>query len=255
MRAALVATSLAVVLALQVTPAGAADPKMAVILLHGGNSSGSQFWDVRPALEKAGYHTVTPDMCWSQSRRYDKTPIDCMADVDKWIDRLKAEGYERIVLGGHSQGGINAILYAAYHSNLAGLIAMAPSGPPTGDDGNLNVRYAHELIRQGRGDDEVDFAGGINEIHATPNVYLSYVGMESPLFDLQLLPKITAPILWVAGTNDRGQANAPGRYKVAPPNPLNSFVVVEADHFETPDVAVGEVIKWLDRLSEAKGQG
>src|SRR3954471_2987589 len=90
-------------------PAAAASDRVAIVLLHGGGSSGSQFDDMRPIVEKAGYRLVTPEMCWGQSRRYDKSAPACMADVDKAIGRLKGEGYERIVIAGHSQGGIFAI--------------------------------------------------------------------------------------------------------------------------------------------------
>ena len=234
-------------------PAVAAGDKVAVVLLHGGGSSGSQFDDMRPIVEKAGYRLVTPEMCWGQSRRYDKSAPACMADVDKSIERLKGEGYQRIVIAGHSQGGIFAIYYAANHTGLAGVIAFAPSGPPVGmDSNNVTVVYAHRLVREGRGDIVTNFGGGINEIFATPNDYLTWTSIESPLYDLELLPRLTAPILWVAGTQDSGQRNAPERYKYAPANALNAFLTVEADHFATPDVAVGEMIKWLDRLSATK---
>ena len=33
-----------------------------------------------------------------------------------------------------------------------------------------------------------------------------------------------------------------------PANPLNQFVVVKADHFATPDVAVPAMIAWLNQL-------
>lgn len=220
-----------------------------IVLLHGGGSSGSQFDDLRPIVEKAGYRVVTPDMCWSQSRRYDKSAPACMADVDKAIARLKAEGYQRIVLGGHSQGGIFAIYYAANHQGLTGVVAFAPGGPPVGmDSNNLMVAYAHRLVKDGRGDVVTTFGGGINEIFATPDDYLTWTSIESPLYDIELLPKLTAPILWVAGTEDPGQRNAADRYKYAAPNPMNVMVTVTADHFATPDVAVGDMLKWLDAL-------
>ena len=133
-------------------PAWAAD-KLAIVLLHGGGSSGSQFDDMVPVIEKAGYRVVTPDMCWAQSRQYDTSAEGCLADVDKAVDRLKGEGFTRIVIAGHSRGGIYAIYYAANRTGLAGVVAFAPSGPPTGmDSNNLSVRAAHDLIKQGRGD-------------------------------------------------------------------------------------------------------
>jgi pimeloyl-ACP methyl ester carboxylesterase len=223
---------------------------IAIVLLHGGGSSGSQFDDMVPVIERAGYRVVTPDMCWSQSRRYDESAQSCIGDVDKVVDRLKGEGYQRIVVGGHSQGGIFAIYYAANRPGLAGVIAFAPSGPPIGmDSNNPSVAFAHRAIAAGRGDVPVDFGNGINPIIATPVDYLSWTGMESPLYDIELLPRLTSPLLWVAGTEDPGQANAPDRYKYAPPNALNQFVTVDADHFATPDAAVGQMIDWLNRLS------
>lgn len=228
--------------------AQAAD-RIGMVMLHGGGSNGSQFDLMAPVLEAAGYGIEAPDLCWSGGRRYDKSAEECMVDVDKAFAKLKARGFTRFVIAGHSQGGINAILYAAYHKDLAGLIAYAPSSPPKGDATNGNVAYARELVRKGQGDIVTAFAAGINDIMATPKAYLSYVGQESPLYDNELLPKITAPILWVAGTDDPGQSTATERMKAAPLHPLNAFVMVKADHFATPDEAVKETIAWLDRLS------
>jgi hypothetical protein len=76
--------------------------------------------------------------------------------------------------------------------------------------------------------------------------------MESPLYDKELLPRLTAPILWVAGTRDGGQRFAAERYAFAPSHPLNALITVEADHFGTPDVAVQDLVKWLDRLADVK---
>jgi pimeloyl-ACP methyl ester carboxylesterase len=253
MRLRIVAAYLVGLLALfLVAPASAAD-KIAIVMLHGGGSSGSQFDDVRPIIAKAGYRIVTPDMCWAQSRQYDTTAEGCLADVDKQVDRLKAEGYTRIVIAGHSRGGIFAIYYAANRKGLAGVIAMAPSGPPTGMDSNsLAVKLAHDMIKQGRGEQVINWSSGINELWATPNAYLSWSGMESPLYDKELLPRLTAPLLWVAGTQDPGQRAAGERFAYAPANPLNALISVEADHFATPDVAVYDLLKWLDRLSDVK---
>jgi pimeloyl-ACP methyl ester carboxylesterase len=207
-------------------------------------------------VEKAGYRMVTPDMCWSQSRRYDKSAPGCLADVDKAIDRLKGEGYQRIVVGGHSQGGIFAIYYAANHTGLAGVVAFAPSGPPVGmDNTNAAVAYAHRMVEAGKGDVVTGFGGGINEIFATAGDYLTWTSIESPLYDIELLPKLSAPILWVAGSEDPGQRNAPERYSHAAANPLNAFVTVAADHFATPDVAVASMVKWLDTLKASAKAG
>ena len=246
---------LAALMLVAATATGSANAgeRIGIVLLHGGGSDGSQFNAMRPVIAKAGYGLETPNMCWSNGRRYDKSAEDCMEDVDKAIAKLEAQGFHRIVVAGHSLGGINAILYAAHHKGLAGLIVFAPSGPPQGDDRNPNVAIARQLVRSGKGDEKTTFYGGLNDFTATARAYLSYVGKESPLYDDELLPLISTPILWIAGTLDPGQRTADERFKAAPANPMNSLVSVVADHFETPDVAVGEMIRWLDRLSASLG--
>lgn len=227
----------------------AAGERIGVVLLHGGGSYGSQFDDIRPVIAAAGYGLETPDMCWSGGRRYDKSAEACMADVDKAIAKLNARGFDRIVVAGHSMGGINAILYAARHKGLAGLVAFAPSGPPQGT--SFTAVLARDAVRLGRGDERVTFPAGLNDFEATPNAVNSYLGKDSPLNDQELLPHISAPILWIAGTKDPGQSTAAERFRAAPAHPLNSLVTVVADHFETPDVAVNDMLRWLDRLAAA----
>ena len=71
-----------------------------------------------------------PEMCWSARRIYDQPLTECFADIDAAVARLKADGFQRIVVGGHSLGGLVALAYAATHDGLAGVIALAPDGEP-----------------------------------------------------------------------------------------------------------------------------
>src|SRR5437868_7481522 len=89
-----------------------ADARIGVVLLHGNLAGGLQFSPIVGVFEEAGFGLQTPDMCWSDRRQYDKPPRDCMADVDRAIGRLKEDGYDQIVIAGHSMGGINTELYA-----------------------------------------------------------------------------------------------------------------------------------------------
>src|ERR1700726_965384 len=96
-----------------------ADARIGLVLLHGSGSWGGQFAPMVPIMAAPGYGFDPPDMCWADIRMFDEPAMACMADVDKAIARLKAQGYDQIVVGGHSLGGINALLYAAYHPGLA----------------------------------------------------------------------------------------------------------------------------------------
>jgi pimeloyl-ACP methyl ester carboxylesterase len=228
-----------------------ADARIGVVMLHGNLSDGLQFSDMVGPFDQAGFGLQTPDMCWSDRRQYDKPPLACMADVDKAVARLKADGYDQIVIAGHSMGGINTELYAANHAGLAGVILLAPAahqGRPATDP---TVSWALGLVAKGQGDERILFPTKGNPLYSTPNAWLGFFGPDSVLDDAALLPKISAPLFWAAGTDDRGQANAADRFKLVPANPLSRLVVVKADHFATPDVALSEMIAWLNGLQAA----
>jgi pimeloyl-ACP methyl ester carboxylesterase len=240
------ATLTAACLAFAAAPASA---RIGVVMMHGNANWGGQFEPMVPIMKEAGYGFEAPDMCWADVRKYDHTAEECMADVDKAIAKLKAAGYDQIVVGGHSMGGINTLLYAANQKGLAGIIVFAPSSKPSRDNSDPMVAFARKLVAAGQGDKRVDFpTSGINSLYVAPKNFLSFFGPESPLYDSELLPKISAPILWVAGTDDPGQRDAAERYKLAPPAPLNRFIVVKADHFGTPDVATPDMVAWLNEL-------
>jgi len=233
-----------------------ASARIGVVMMHGNGSWGGQFAPMVPIMAAAGYGFETPDMCWADIRQYDHTAEDCMADVDKAIDRLKAKGYDQIVVGGHSMGGINTLLYAANHKGLAGVIVFAPSPRPSRTNSDSLVLYARGLVAKGLGDQRVDFpTNGINSLYVPPRAWLSFFGPESALYDNELLPKLSAPLLWVAGTDDPGQRDAADRYKAAPATPLNRFLMVKADHFATPDVATPDMIDWLNALQASLDKG
>jgi pimeloyl-ACP methyl ester carboxylesterase len=199
-------------------------------------------------FEEAGVGLQTPDACWSGRRSYDRPALDCLSDVDRAVGRLKADGYEQIVVAGHSMGGINTLLYAANRPGLAGVIVFAPSARTGRSASDPVVTMARDLVAKGQGDVRTQFPSSGNPLFTVPRAWLSFFGPDSPLDDTKLLPRITAPLLWVAGTQDSGQRNAAERFKLAPATPLNRLLVVKADHFATPDVALADVMAWLREL-------
>jgi pimeloyl-ACP methyl ester carboxylesterase len=226
-----------------------ADARIGVVMMHGNGSWGGQFAPFVDIFARAGFGLDTPDMCWADRRRYDRTPEECMDEVDAAAARLKAAGYDQIVVAGHSMGGINTLLYAANRPGLAGVMAFAPSGRPSRTNNDWMVLFARGLVARGEGDKVAEFpTTGINPLYVRPRMWLAFFGPESSLYDFELLPKLTAPLLWVAGTDDNGQRDAENRYKLAPATPLNRFVLVKADHFATPDVAAPDIVAWLNDL-------
>jgi pimeloyl-ACP methyl ester carboxylesterase len=235
--------------AITVVGPAASEDRIGIVLMHGNFSWGGQFEYVGSVVRDAGFGLETPDMCWSDTRTYDRTAVDCMDEVDAAFDRLEAAGYDRIVVAGHSMGGVNALLYAASHNDLAGIIVFAPSRGARNISENPRVVQAMQLVKAGRGDETVHFARGFDGFDSTPRALLSYEGPDSPLNDVELLPRLTAPLLWVAGTADNGQRDAADRFALAPATPLSRLVWVESNHAFTPDIGVGQMVAWLDDLA------
>jgi pimeloyl-ACP methyl ester carboxylesterase len=238
-----------------------ADSKVGVVLLHGKTGMPGQMAKLSGALTSAGYLVATPEMCWSKKRIFDKPLADCLAEIDTAITRLKAKGAVTVVVGGTSQGGVAVLDYAAMHDDLLGVIALAPAADPLDPskypDLARGLQTVRELVAAGKGDVVVDLpdlaSGKTIKVHATPNAYLSFHGSDSPIGTLQgmqaaVLPRITVPLLWVAGSSDPTQKIAPQAFASVPKNARSRLVNVAADHGGTPDAAADAVLDWLKTL-------
>jgi pimeloyl-ACP methyl ester carboxylesterase len=235
----------------------AAFQRVGLVLLHGKTGSPAQFAGIENMLVETGYGVETPEMCWSARRIYDRPLADCFADIDLAIARLRADGFDAIVVGGHSLGGLVALAYGASHEGLAGIVALAPDGEPT--DFNRHAKVAASvgrataLVAAGHGDDIVTFTdrvlGRDFTIHATPRTLLSFLGPGSSLRPARLLPALKAPIFWAAGSKDTSQNSAAALFAKAPANAHNRFLTVNAGHMGTPGAALVPMLDWLDQIA------
>ena len=233
-----------------------------VVLLHGKTGIPGQMAQLASALTAAGYAVETPEMCWSKHRIFDETFTDCLRDVDAAIASLKTQGATRIVVAGVSQGAMGAFAYAVAHPDIAGIVAMAPAGdPPDLSKAPIlaaSVKSALALVKAGKGDAVADFNDVITgnkpiAIKATPKAFLSFHDPQSPIATMkqlldEVLPHVTVPALWVAGTRDQTQGVAAEGFAQIPKNKLSQLVTVDADHGGTPDASDDAVIAWLARL-------
>ena len=101
-----------------------------VVMMHGKTGTPAQFDGLAAAVEAAGFPVERPQMCWTRSRIYDRTYLDCLADADAAAARLKARGATGIVILGMSLGGNAALGYGARRPGLKGVIALAPASNP-----------------------------------------------------------------------------------------------------------------------------
>ncbi|WP_158924157.1 carboxylesterase [Acidisphaera sp. S103] len=246
-----------------VLAAGIAGPVWAgsdigVVVLHGtqglpGSIVTSRF---EMALKNAGYAVQAPEMCWSRNRIYDAPFPDCLHDIDAAAGKLRAMGARRIVIAGQSEGGNAALTYASTHPDIAGVIALAPAGNPQGLVRNQSVQesvtQARQMVSNGHGNDRARFTATNNgnhfTVYTTAAIFLSFTDPEGPAVFPRSLPKITVPVLWVAGDDDRSQGNADAWFATLPANNLNHMAHVSAVHLGTPDAGIEPALAWLRTL-------
>lgn len=212
------------------------------------------------SLKSAGYLVDTPEMCWSRARIYDKPYLDCLAELDLAVARLRAAGATSIVIAGHSLGGNGALGYGARHDGLRAVIALAPAPdnrylaqkPPVA----TSLIQARQMIAQGQGDTVREFTdfntnrfgSGPIAVRATASAFVSFIAPDGPAEEIANLPRVKAPLLIVSGSDDPSQRGIGALFALAPPNPLSKHVVVDANHMGTPEAAIETVLSWLAAL-------
>lgn len=249
---------LTTVLAAGFIGAARANSDIGVVVLHGTQGRPGSRADIgfESALKSAGYAVATPEMCWSRDRIYDAPYAECLREIDTAIAKLRAAGANRIVLAGQSMGGNAVLSYAAAHPGLAGVIAMAPASDPRLLNRNPSVRQsvdkAKAMVAAGHGNDRASFTSNNNgrafSVTTTAAIFLSFVDPDGPAVFARILPKVTEPVLWVAGTADQTQSDADAEFASLPANKLNRMVHFNGPHLGTPDAAVAPALEWLRGL-------
>ena len=239
--------------------AAASEQRVGVILLHGKLGSPSKnISSLARKLESEGFLVERPTMAWSGSRKYDKAYDDAVNEVSDSITKLRSRGADTIIIGGHSLGANAAIRYGATHTDIGGIVAIAPGHVPEviGYKKKVakSVARAKKMVSAGKGNKSGSFMdinqGKKYSIAATPKIYLSYFDPEGPAVMPNNIRSISAPILWVIGKGDR--MNKRGKkyaFNKAPSNPLNRYLVVSGGHKDTPDRARNEITAWIKELT------
>ncbi len=228
-----------------------------VVMLHGKHGTPAQLQQLDAAVTEAGFIAERPEMCWSRDRIYDRTYLECFADVDAAAARLKARGASSIVILGMSLGGNGALGYGAHHSGLKGVIALAPAAEPDllrrRPNVAQSVAQAQALVTAGKGDGKQSFTdlnnGNEFTVTTTPAIFLSFLGKDSPAAMPANAAHLTAPLLMVSGNADPSQRDADDIFTRAPRDPHNSHVIVQSDHIGTPAAATATVVAWLKSLA------
>jgi esterase/lipase len=227
-----------------------------VVMMHGKHGTPGQLQQLAGTIADAGFAVERPEMCWSAARIYDRTYLECFADIDAATARLKERGATAIVVLGMSLGGNAALGFGARRHGLAAIIALAPAHAPEflGRRPEIaqSVAKAQAEVAAGRRDEKATFddvdQGKSFTVSTTPAIYLSFFGPDSPAVMLENAAHLTAPLLMVSGNDDPTQRNAGNIFARVPSDPRNKHVTVEADHMGTPAASIAIVLAWLKAL-------
>jgi pimeloyl-ACP methyl ester carboxylesterase len=235
-----------------------ATEKLGIVMLHGKQGVPEQLEAYDGPLGALDYLSERPEMCWSRRRIYDQPYPECLREIDTSIEHLKSRGATAFAIIGMSLGGNAVLAYGARHQGLRGIVTLAPAHPAEilaqRSDIGKSIEQAHRMIADGRGDTKTTFAeintGKTFTVTTTPKIYLSFHGANSIAVMPGNAAKLTAPLLYVAGTQDVSQRGPDYIFNKVPKNELSRYVLVPADHRGTPTAGLHAVVEWLKELAE-----
>lgn len=134
--------------------------------------------------------------------------LDAQFDVTAWVDWLVARGCPRVVLIGHSLGGMKAIWSqgTAPHPAVCGVVGLNPprfvherfQSDPRCAAFRRDFAAAEQLVQEGRGETLLGVSQPL-PIVITASGFLEKYGPDDPLDYLPVLSRVTCPRLIVLG--------------------------------------------------------
>jgi pimeloyl-ACP methyl ester carboxylesterase len=233
-------------------------PSCALVLMH-GKWGGPQGLAVFANKVESTCHVVQLEMPWSGRRAYDQPYAVALKEISAQVQTLRGKGYRQVLVGGQSFGTNAALAYMAEVGDADGVLALAPGHSPRvmyqQGMGRAEVDQARTLVAAGQGAQTLTIndmnQGRRRNMSMSAETLLSYFDPDG----LGHMPKTSAnfkiavPVLWVIGAQDplypAGEAYA---YAKQPAHAKSRYLVVDAGHGNTPDVAITAVIEWLKGL-------
>lgn len=200
--------------------------KPAFIIKHGWTGDilhSSNHWLGR-RLAQAGYVALAAETRTSGQRGIQAATLQDIADdLGKWVDFMEGRGFDRIVAGGHSAGGIWISNYMSLTDDprVVGMVYLAPTRnmPTRAKNGLGKERYANVVaeaqtaVDQGHGRTHVinekfydpDFdpdKGYRTSITMLADQFLEYWGPDSRAVHTDRVRDFSRPSLSIAGLDD-----------------------------------------------------
>jgi pimeloyl-ACP methyl ester carboxylesterase len=165
-------------------------------------------------VKEKGYSTLAINLSLGLNNRhgmYDCKTVhrhrndDAPEEIGVWVDWLKKQGTQRVVLLGHSRGGAQTALYATERDNamVKAVVLMAPAIRENTDAAGYEERY-QKLVKAGKGGTVLEHIDFLNcpDTAATADSFVSYYGQDPRLDTPYLIPKIRKPTLVLVAAND-----------------------------------------------------
>ncbi len=172
---------------------------------------------------------------------------DAVSEIAAWVDWLKEQGVQNAAILGHSRGGNQVARYAGGQADpiVNNVILVAPQtweAPYVAED--YAKRYktplqpllakAQALIGEGKGTELMGPMGFIycEDTRASADAVVSYYAPDRDMDTPQLLSRIAAPVLVIAGSEDKVVAGLIEKTEpLADGDKVELLVVDGADHF------------------------
>lgn len=234
-----------------------------IVFLHGKSAPADAPWltILYSALNGVGYRVIAPQMPWG---KWDGTLQQGLEVIDAAIQTAAKDGH-KVVLAGHSAGGLGVIVYRPSNppSELIGKASfdvghlLDTASPGFQAQYDEPVRLAHQLIAEGKGK-ETDRFTAINTkgtkryeetLVTTPEIFLSYHDLETFPSTNSALGQTRIPVFWAIAKRSTIGNNKRPTFDRIPNRQENLFLVVDGDHNTMVDRSAEEFIKWLDQLS------
>ncbi|OQX10912.1 MAG: alpha/beta hydrolase [Thiothrix lacustris] len=229
-----------------------------ILLLHGtlAHNKMEIMQSLSDLLKEKGYNTLNVNLSYALDKRPSEM-LDCtlehkhqhedaVAELDTWMNWLKAQGAGKVAVLGHSRGGNQVAWYAAEKDSelLEKVIAVAPAAWDAAESAKEYAeRYkkplagimteATQLAGEGKGATIMALPGFVycENAKAAADSVVSYYNDDERKNTPSLLPKIKKPMLIVMGSADEVVADLPAKLENVKQDNLTVETVDGADHF------------------------
>lgn len=233
-----------------------------VVLMHGkGGSPEKHVAGLANALRQQGVLVANLEMPWSGRREYDADVADAVTQVKDALETLRQQGARKLVVAGHSQGGLFA-LYLAGRLRVDGVIAIAPGGNVGAgllhDRLADTVASARSLLAEGHGEEKTrlaDFEGskGLFPVVTTPRIYLDWFDPDGAMNQSKAVQQVQAgvPVLYISPDGDYPalQRVRQSMFNALPANPASQLLIPPGSHLEAPGASIPGILAWLGRIA------